>query len=226
MRQYLPEVAADAPPMTLAAQAYAAVRTALMIGHLRPGERLTLRGLAEDLRMSVTPVREAVQLLITEHALVMPGPKTVIVPRIDRDRYDEIILIRMALEPVAAIRALDHLTAADISLLRQINQRHREAIAADNVSAVLNENKHFHFLIYRACNLPRLIDLIENQWVCVGPTLNLLFPSYMRSFTGNQIHERVVDAIEARDPVALRAGIEADLTTAQQQLVTVLSSAA
>jgi DNA-binding GntR family transcriptional regulator len=210
----------------LASQAYHALRQALMTGYMRPGERVTMRALAEELGMSVTPVRDAIQLLIIEHALVMPGPKTVMVPRLDVPQYHEIVLIRCALEKLAAEQAMSRLGADTIAELRRINALHREAIEKRNVTEFLKYNKQFHFLIYRGCAMSSLVDLIENQWVRIGPTLSFLYPRYSRSLSGNQIHERMIDAIEAGDTAALRRAVEADMMSAQRELSDVLSSAA
>ena len=61
----------DASSKTLTGQADSMLRQAIIVGYLRPGERLTMRGLAQDMGMSVTPVREAIQNLISEHVLHM-----------------------------------------------------------------------------------------------------------------------------------------------------------
>ena len=226
MRRFLPPIVPSGEPVTLTGQAYRAIRLALISGYFRPGDRLTMRGLAEQLEMSVTPVREAIQLLITEHALIMPGPKTVTVPRIDTAQYNEIILIRCALEALAAEQAIGRLDTAAIDHLRQVNVRHREAIEVGDVTAVLTHNRQFHFSIYQPCAMPSLIDLIENQWVRIGPLLNLLYPHYMRSLSGNRLHDRMIAAIEDRDAGALTMALRDDLSLAQIELTKVLQPAA
>lgn len=225
MQRYLVRTLDGADPPTLTVQAYQAIRSALMSGHLRPGQRLTMRAMSHELGMSVTPVREAIQLLITEHVLAMPGPKTVIVPRIDAAEYSEIILIRRALEVLAAEQAARSRDAALIDDLRAANARHRDAIEREDMAAVLTANKEFHFRLYRASGLPSLFDLIENQWVRVGPTLNLLYPQYTRSFVGNRCHDSMIEALSHQDTGALRDALVADLVMAERELLKVLSLA-
>lgn len=225
MRQFLPDPDRDTDQTTMSGRAYSALRLALMSGNLRPGERLTMRGLAKDLDMSVTPVREAVQQLINERALVMPGPKTVIVPRLDAAQYSEVILIRRALECLAAKEAAARRTPEMLDRLRDVNVLHRAAIEVGDVTSVLARNREFHFTIYRASGLPSLVDIVENQWVRVGPTLNLLFPRYMRSFSGNRCHDRMISALEACDSDALCAALDTDLVTAERELLKILTPA-
>lgn len=59
MRRFLPGADAAGDPPTLTMQACHGLRQALTTGYLRPGPRLTVRALAEELGMRVTPVREA-----------------------------------------------------------------------------------------------------------------------------------------------------------------------
>src|SRR3546814_9744932 len=54
---------------TRGSEAYEALKQALISGHFMPGQKLTLRMLAEALGMSVTPVREAIHRLTAERAL-------------------------------------------------------------------------------------------------------------------------------------------------------------
>lgn len=225
MQRLLAEDDDDAGAATLSARAYRSIRLALMSGYFRPGERLTMRGLADDLEMSVTPVREAIQLLITEHALFMPGARTVVVPRISREQYDEIIQIRGALESLAARNAMAFIDTAQLAGLRQINILHREAITSGNTAGALKNNRDFHFAIYRQCGLPSLIDLIENQWVRVGPMLNFLYPRYSQSLTGNRCHDRMIDAIAARSETDLVAALMKDLSTAKTEIHKILDPA-
>lgn len=226
MLEFLPQSDIGDEPATLAGRAYSALRLALTSGYLRPGERLTMRGIAGSLKMSVTPVREAIQQLIIEHALAMPGPKTVMVPHLDAAQYSEIILIRQALELLAAEKAAPSFTPAMIAELRSVNAQHRRAIETGHVAEVLTHNRKFHFLIYRASGLPSLVDLIQNQWVRVGPTLNLLYPRYMRSLTGNQFHESMIDGIERGDIGQLLNALRSDMVSAERELLKVLNNTA
>lgn len=226
MRQFLAEDSTENAPTTLSSQAYRAIRVALMSGYFRPGERLTMRGLADELQMSVTPVREAIQLLITEHALFMPGTRTVVVPRISREQYDEILQIRGALETLAARNAMPHIDATLLAELRRRNVLHREAIESGNTVAALKANQAFHFGIYRQCGMPSLVDLIENQWVRVGPTLNFLYPRYSQSLSGNRFHDRMLDAIGKGDEADLVAALMDDLSSAKREIHNILDPAA
>lgn len=211
--------------MTLTGQADSMLRQAMIAGYLRPGERLTMRGLAEDMGMSVTPVREAIQNLISEHVLHMKSPKTIIVPRIDKAACFEVFQIRVALETLAADQAMPNLGPRDFENLRHINGRHREALINRDIGNVLKTNNDFHFSIYRHAKMPSLLSLVESQWLRIGPTLNLLHPGYVGGLSGNDDHELIIQALERRSSADVRKTITRALTSAQDEIMTRLPSA-
>lgn len=87
--------------------AYREMKERLIRGEYKPGKKLTVRAVAEDLGFSSTPARDAINRLTGEGALVYSGPKTVIVPVLNEDSLREITLIRLALEGLAAQLAVN-----------------------------------------------------------------------------------------------------------------------
>src|SRR5690606_34687563 len=79
---------------TLQRRTYETLRQALMAGVFQLGQSVTLRTLAAALGTSPMPVREAVSRLITERALTMLPNRTVIVPRMTRNRCIELFKAR------------------------------------------------------------------------------------------------------------------------------------
>lgn len=214
----------DSATKTLTGQADSMLRQAMIAGYLRPGERLTMRGLAQDMGMSVTPVREAIQNLISERVLLLQSPKTIIVPRIDQEACFEVFQIRIALETLAAEQAMPHLQRADFKTLRAINASHRESLKRRDIGNVLKSNNDFHFSIYRGAAMPTLLTLIETQWLRIGPTLNLLHPDYVGGLSGNDHHELIIRALEQGSASEVRAALSGALLSAQNEIMKRLPS--
>ena len=59
---------------------YRSLRSQIMLGELPPGKALTLRGIARDHNLSMTPAREAVRRLVAEGALTLSGSGRVATP--------------------------------------------------------------------------------------------------------------------------------------------------
>ena len=102
---------------SLGAQVYQQLRRDLMAGRYEPGEKLKLRDLAEQLGISVTPVREALARLASDHAIVQLDHRSVRVAAMDIGRFNEIRELRMDLEAKAACHAAHHATSAEIDRL-------------------------------------------------------------------------------------------------------------
>ncbi|MBL0149120.1 MAG: GntR family transcriptional regulator [Ideonella sp.] len=141
---------------TLSDQAYQRLHRSLMTGGLLPEQVLTVRGLAEAYGVSLTPVREAIQRLVAEHALVVENGRTIRVPRLDVETYREILKIRLELEPMAARDAAVRMDNAEMDRVEALAHLHREAIVAGEAHRTLAANTDFHISIYRASQQPVL----------------------------------------------------------------------
>lgn len=207
---------------TLSEQAYQRLHRSLMTGGLLPEQVLTVRGIADAYGVSLTPVREAIQRLVAERALIIENGRTIRVPRLDVETYREILKIRLELEPMAAREAALRMDNAEMDRLEAVAQAHRAAILAGEAHKTLSANTDFHISIYRAARQRILSGLIESLWLRVGPTLNLLFPTYCGSLTGVEIHLEAVDALRRRDGDALAQAVRDDLTHGSRFLVRLL----
>jgi DNA-binding GntR family transcriptional regulator len=155
---------------------YSQLRDAIMSGHFRPGEVLTLRGLAAALGTSIMPARDAVLRLIVERALESTG-RSARVPVLDLDAMKDILRFRMALEGEAASLAAERATPAELAAIDQAAARVGKAWTRDQVKKFVAANQEFHFSIYRAAHSPLLLSMIETLWLQIGPHLAKLVDS-------------------------------------------------
>jgi DNA-binding GntR family transcriptional regulator len=201
------------PPVTrlsLNAQVYAALRSALLEGRLRPHQRLKIRDLAAVMDVSETPVREAVMQLVRERALVLQTSRSLTVPRLSVPQYLELRRIRLELEGLAAAEATSHVTPRIISGLERLHTRLRKAERADNAIDAVRLNWHFHSLIYKNAQMPELFNLIEGLWLRTGPLLTYQYPHAKPTYPGRHRHLDVLEQLRKGDAAAVRAAIQAD----------------
>lgn len=205
---------------TLGDEASSRLRGALMSGQLRPGERLSLRGLAAALGVSLTPAREAMGRLVAEGALVLGAHRSVWVPRLDTAAYDECLQIRLALEPLAAARATAHLDASDLQALQRLQDTLRAAHARGDIRRVLECNQAFHFALYAKAGMPTLLQILESLWLRIGPTLNLLHESAAaaQDWRGDTNHQAILAAAARGDAGAVADAVRRDLLDGSAQL--------
>ncbi len=204
-------LASETLPATPAHQRiYEALRAMLLFGELPPGRDVTLLGLAEELGVSITPVREAVRRLIAERALQFHGNRRISVPRMSAARLTELYDVRALLEPELAARAVfaDRMALADH--LENVDAQLDTAIRNGEVAQYLRLNYQFHFAIYSAVKSEVYLPMVESLWLQVGPFLRVVCG---RMGTTNMIdhHKAAIAALRDNDAAALKTAINDDL---------------
>jgi len=194
---------------------YAEIRQVLMTGRLEPGQRLTVRGLANALGTSHMPVRAALSRLIAEKALARLDKRVVSVPSLDRARFTDLMQTRILLEGDATARACERITEGQIGDMRQIATRLNGCIGKNDIVEYLELNQALKFSIYRHCGSPTLFGLIEMLWLQVGPCLRHLSKD-IRGLQKINYHDDAIVAIAKRRPQAAKEFIQRDIREGMQ----------
>lgn len=197
---------------------YRHLRSRIMHGELAPGQALTLRGIAKDHGISMTPVREALRRLAAEGALTISPSGRVSTPLLSSERIEELASIRALLEPELAVRALPRAHSALIERMEVINRSIAQAIAAGDAAAYLRTNLEFHRTLYLRAQAPAMLAMAETVWLQLGPTMCALYGRLRR--TGlPEGHRLIVAALNAGDEPGLRLAVRADVTHGLRLLV-------
>lgn len=202
---------------TLQDRVYQELRNALYQGRFVPGEQLTIRSLATALGTSPMPVREALQRLVAEKAVVQMPNRNFRVAPLTAEIFDELTRIRIEIEGYAAQRVATRATPELVARLRAINEDFRRVVELDEPNSMLEGNQAFHFALYEAAEAPQLLEIIKSLWLRSGPFLALVRKvsgSIVMFGRGVVIHERLVTALERRDPAAARYAIALDIRAA------------
>ena len=200
---------------TLAEQVYRQLSTAILSGSFAPMERITIRRLAEEIGVSVTPAREAVLRLIADGVLQTTDKNAVLVPERTEAEIVEIFNIRRSLEGEMAEVAAPRLRDEDIKLLEKTQKKFLQALDAADYKEVLRLNSVFHFFIYTKSELPLHLKITESLWLRIGPTLRYMYPILHKNRADHRRHEDIIDSAARRDAVALRNAILNDLQSSQ-----------
>ncbi len=189
---------------------YRRLRDMVLFGELAPGQPVTIQGLVEELDAGMTPVREALRRLTAEGALDAMGNRRIAVPVLDPAALEELTEARIALEPRLAARAARDMTAERVGGLRDIDDALDRAIARGDVGRYLHENHRFHAELNRFADAPILTALVDGLWLRFGPSLRVVCGQ-----TGTRNlpdrHKDLLHALEARDPDAAAAAMQADV---------------
>lgn len=192
---------------------HSAMRQALIVGDLVPGQVFSIRTLAVRFGTSLIPVRDALKRLVAEHALVTLPNRTFCVPKMTRTRFQDLLQVRLSLETMLTQRAAERVSQKTIRELERVNEEMQDAVPANEVRRYLIANQRFHFMIYGAAKSHAIFPIVESLWLQVGPFLNGVFTNAgTRSARDN--HTQVLKALRRRDPVAAGEAIRGDLAEA------------
>lgn len=208
----------------LSDKVYEELKDLLIAGQVTPGERFSLRGLADSTGTSSMPVREAVGRLVAEHALEVLPNRAIRVPLMTKSRFLELRTIRISLEGLAISKAAINRSATELKKMgeyEQLFEQERQKQDPDGKTAV-KFNKNLHFAIYRASNMPALVKMIEGLWLQIGPVLNYDLAINTDRLTNREAqihHKNMISAIRKKDPNAAVAALVSDLMSASELIL-------
>ena len=201
--------------------AYAALKSALLAGRYAPGERVVLRQVADDMRISLTPVRDAVNRLIAEKVLKRGGlgqAGGAVVPLLTANEFSQLMTVRSSLEPMVAAAAAAHATTAQVDAVESFLVQMKRSVEENRTEQYLEAHYQFHFGIYAMCKMPMIEEIIENAWLRCAPTLTLALPENIPSLKRYPSHLAALAALRKADGDALAAAVRADIESARNDI--------
>lgn len=189
---------------------YRCLRYSVMTGRLPPGQAVTITGLANELDVSAMPVREALHLLVADGALEHMDNRRVRVPGMTPEKFDETIAARIALETLAAERAMPYVDYLRLAKMQKIDAEIDAAYDRGDLETGIERNFAFHRCFYEANAASVLLPLIESIWLRLGPFMREATENLEETYRFDR-HAEAMRAIEEKDPEALRKAIVSDI---------------
>ena len=185
-------------------QVAARLRTMLVEGRIAPGAKLNERELCEQLRVSRTPLREAIKLLAAEGLVdLLPNRGAVAVKLTEADVLNTFEVLAM-LEGQSGELAAQRITDAELAELRALHYEMMASVARADVSAYYRLNAAIHAALNSAAKNPVLTETfqrINNRVQSLRFRTNQDEAKWQHAV---QEHEQMVVALQARDAAALR----------------------
>ena len=175
------------------------LRTAILKGDLKPGERLMELQLASKLGVSRTPIREAIRMLEQEGlARTIPRKGAEVAGMTEKDMED-VLQIRCVLEELAARLSCQNITDEEMRELKIAMVAFEEKTREGNVVELAKADVTFHDIIYRAADNPKLLVLLNN----LREQMYRCRTEYMKDDRIHPVlireHKEMVKALESRD---------------------------
>lgn len=210
----------------LTQKAYRHIHGKLSGGQLPPGSRLSNRGVAKEVGVSFTPVREALNRLVSEGLLEYRQGLGVFVPILNVQEIREIYELREILESEAASRVCENNTSsmtAEMTRAYDIMVGIYEKIQAegqmsgDQADTWQAADSEFHISLLRGAGNRRLLDTVEGLRTSLKAMLGGL--GQMSGIVGHRFdceplaqiertldeHRRILEALKKGDGAGGRA---------------------
>ncbi len=175
------------------------VRQMIASGILRPGQQVIQDSLAAELGVSRVPLREALKVLEGEGQVTYHPHRGYFVADLSLDDLVEVYRIRALLEDEALSVGVPLLTDEDLDYLDDLIADVETAATSGDISAVTLANRRFHFAVFEASNMPRLVRLIRNQWDATDAYRSVYFAAPTNLEHMNAEHSQMMKALRARN---------------------------
>lgn len=146
---------------SLTERSYEKIKQAILKGVLEPGSRISERKLAQEMGVSTTTIKRALGLLAVEGLLEIRSRRGTYVAFQPSSNPRETMLIRASLEGLASRFAAEKAKREDIDALEQQLRIMQLRTEKGSLSALVEANTDFHYLVHRIGRNPYIIRLIE-----------------------------------------------------------------
>lgn len=189
-------------------QVYDEIKRGILKGQYMPGDVLTERKLSDEMGISRTPIREAMQMLAHDGWLVMETYKGAVVREFDLEYVLEVLKIRKSLEMLAVEDAVLNLTDRDLEELEEIAQCQRDMLNHYDEYDYIEMDRKFHQKIYELSHNRTLQGLLNNFNDIISFFGIRALKQKERKITTMEEHQKILEAVKSRDASAAVRAME------------------
>ncbi len=180
-------------PESLMKLAYKKLRDAILANQLISGEIYTEKELADQLKVSRTPVREALRELSAEGLIEsIPGRGIEIKFFTERDLM-EIYEIRKALEVATVEKIASNPKGNDLTILKKFLKEERRALAEARYREFINIGRSFHFELCMIGGNRRMAGILDGAWNMIQIAGELAVSASTRGKAITEEHQQIFD---------------------------------
>ncbi|MGB9857747.1 MAG: GntR family transcriptional regulator [Dictyoglomaceae bacterium] len=184
----------------ISTKVYERIREAIISGQFRPGTKLTVDILSEELKVSRTPVKEALVRLEREGLVESIPRRGMFVTKIDIEDAIEIYELREVLEGFAVRKFCENLDLDVLNELKELLKEGERYVIQGKLEKYSDIDEKFHKTIWDKSKNRRLFKFLEN----IRSQIRLLMTSSVnipgRAEESLKEHKNIIKALEERNP--------------------------
>lgn len=190
------------------------LRERIISGVIPRGSRLKQAEIAEELGLSITPVREALKLLEAEGYVSGDSYRGARVVPFDAAASGEILTLRLWLETQLVRGAVEKITTQDLTELRDLADEFAKAFESGDRANARGVNYRFHRRLYDIAAMPQTLHFTQILWARYP--FDIINAAENRGKHAIEEHEEILQALAAGDVtdamLAMRKHIESGWT--------------
>jgi len=212
--------------VTIQESVYRELFQAIISGRILPGQKLIASKIANEMGVSLIPVREAMVRLKGTGLLYSDKTRGFVTNEFSEKNIREISKTRILLECLAAEKGTKNCSSENLNRLEIIQQQITALSLKNKTDEILKLNYEFHFIIYHAADMPILLNIIEGLWTKVSPYLHM----YSEKTTLHDIdsvliiHGGMLKGMKERSPQTVKKWIKVDISQAKSRVLSILGS--
>lgn len=176
------------------------LREAIIVGELKPGQRLMEVQLAEKMGVSRTPVREAIRKLELERLVEMLPRKGAHVAELSVKDIMDVLEVRATLDGLATSLSATRITDDEKKELRHLLDQFINYVEKENLQGSIKKDVEFHDVIYRSSRNDKLIQISNNLREQIQRFRIVYIKDYSNSRELIREHTEIYEAIIAGNP--------------------------
>lgn len=187
------------------------LREQIFSGELRPGARLSVPAIADELEVSRSPVRDAVMRLTQERLATEEPRRGAVVARVGPAELAGLYEVREVLEGLAARLAVENAGRKLVETLREVLAEHEEAVEAADLDRHLAADMKFHSLIRHAGGNDEVIRLLDDIQTQIRLAMRTTTVTAGPRHALND-HRAILAAIDSGDPAEAERAARAHIS--------------
>jgi DNA-binding GntR family transcriptional regulator len=178
---------------------YEFLKGKILSGAYKPGDRIIIRKISQELGVSDIPVREAIKQLTSAGMLEIKSHSSARITPLNIENLEEIFRIRVELETLATRLAAKAASMDELESLDRCVRSMEESLQNSDITSYTIYNREFHQLLYQASHSPVLIDMIDNLFMRSENSKMVFYHDPERLRTSNEEHRTIVQALRDND---------------------------
>ena len=200
--------------------AYSIIREKILHGGYELGSRIREDDLAEEISISRTPVREAINRLVADGIIIKKSQRGLYLIDPDPEQIKDNIDIRISLEKLAVEKCIERSTDEDIEEIINSFKEFEKALKQKDYDACNKLDGEFHFLIAQMSKNSHLMSLLNGLSAFFQLVRNEEKKSHPQKKNIGTLkeHRRIAKAIKYRDISAAKEAVEVNIQTMRSNL--------